>query len=361
MNKNSPETGLNSVHTNNFPALLSKLGISLVVSTYQAGKLIIIRNQDGVINTHFRNFQKPMGLAVTREKIVVGTASQIWELRNVPAVTAQLEPAGKHDACYLPRKSHVTGDINIHEMGFVGGELWFVNTRFSCLCTLDAEHSFVPRWRPPFVTAYDLSDRCHLNGLAIKNNQPQYVTALGATNSAQDWRENKAKGGILMDITNNEFIRQNLSMPHSPRWYNHKLWLLESGYGSFAQVNANSGKVETITQLSGFTRGLDFWGEFAFIGLSQVRETAVFSGIPITEKAQERICGVWVVNIKTGETVAFLQFTSGVEEIFAVQVIPGFTYPEILDWDDKLLENSFVLPNAALAEVELTAREVEDT
>ena len=129
---------LRSVYTTNFPALLDQLGISLLVTTYQAGKLVVLRADQDRINTHFRDFSKPMGLAVAGDRLAVGTRLEIWEFHNVPAVIPKLEPTGRHDACYLPRSSHVTGDVQIHEMAWVGDELWFVNTRFSCLCTRSA-------------------------------------------------------------------------------------------------------------------------------------------------------------------------------------------------------------------------------
>ncbi|WP_026097554.1 TIGR03032 family protein [Baaleninema simplex] len=358
---NSPETEpMRSVHTANFHELLRQLEISLVVSTYQAGKLIVVRADGDSINTHFKMFNKPMGLAADREKIAIGAAFQIWELRNVPAVTQKLDFPDKHDACYLPRNIRVTGDIDIHEMAYLDDELWFVNTRFSCLCTLDRSHSFVPRWKPPFITAYDLRDRCHLNGLGIRENRPKYVTALGETDTPNGWRERKADGGILMDIESNEFIARRLSMPHSPRWYRGKLWVLESGNGSLATVDLDTGKITTVAELPGFTRGIDFYENLAFIGLSQVRETAVFSGIPITERLKERICGVWVVNIDTGQTVAFLRFEDAVQEIFAIQVLPGILFPEVIDWDTELMAGSYVLPDEALAEVvSLSTEEID--
>jgi uncharacterized protein (TIGR03032 family) len=351
----SPQTDpsqlpLRSVHTNTFPPILNQLGISLVVSTYQAGKLIVLRADGEVINTHFKVFNKPMGLAADQHKLALGTAYQVWELRNQPAVTQRLQPPDQHDACYLPRQIYITGDIDIHEMAWVGEELWFINTRFSCLCTLDKEYSFVPQWRPPFISAYDLQDRCHLNGLAVRDGKPRYVTALGATDTPNGWRQNKANGGILMDITTNEILVQGLSMPHSPRWYQGKLWVLESGKGSLAWVDLANGKVQEVAKLPGFTRGIDFWGDLAFIGLSQVRESAVFSGIPLTQTLSERICGVWVVNIKTGETLAFLRFEEAVQEIFGVAVLPGIRFPEVIDWDEGLLGGSYVLPDFALAE-----------
>lgn len=346
--KNDP---MRSIHTSNFPQILTHLGISLVVSTYQAGKVIVLRADREHINTHFRVFQKPMGLAADRSRLAIGAACQVWELHNVPAVAQKLEPFGKHDACYLPRSSHITGDIDIHEMAWGKPDLWFVNTRFSCLCTLNLDHSFVPRWRPNFVSALSPEDRCHLNGLGMVNHQPKYVTALGISDRIGGWRENKAYGGVLMDVETNQVIVQGLSMPHSPRWYNNRLWVLESGKGSLAIVDLASGKIETVALLPGFTRGIDFCGPLAFIGLSQVRETAVFSGIPLTEQLQERICGVWVVNIETGQTVAFLKFEEAVQEIFAVQVLPGIRFPEIIDWDEKLIATSYVLPDQALADV----------
>ncbi len=349
INPNQENAPLRSIHTSNFPDLLQQLGISLVVSTYQAGKVIVVRSDGNTLNTHFRVFPKPMGLAVNYGKIAIGCAYQIWELRNMPAAAARIEPAGKHDSCFIPRRIHVTGDIDIHEMSWGEDErLWFVNTRFSCLCTLDNDHSFVPRWQPKFISALVPEDRCHLNGLGMVEGKPQYVTALGMTDTLNGWRENKATGGILIDVDGGDYIATGLSMPHSPRWYREGLWVLESGNGSVAKVDLNTGKLETISLLPGFTRGIDFCGNIAFIGLSQVRETAVFSGIPLTQRLKERTCGVWVVNMDTGKTIAFLRFEDAVQEIFSVQVIPRSKFPEIIDHDTALLGSVYSLPDEAL-------------
>jgi uncharacterized protein (TIGR03032 family) len=340
------------MHTTNLPDLLAQLQISLLVSTYQAGKVIIVRSDGGVLNTHFCTFAKPMGIAADRTRVTIGGTNTVWEYRNVPAVARTLDPPDKHDACYVPRRLHVTGDIDIHELAYARDyELWVVNTRFSCLCTLDADHSFHPRWRPPFVSALAPEDRCHLNGLAMVDGRPTYVTALGPTDTPGGWRGNKRSGGIVLDVATNAMVVQGLSMPHSPRWYQGQLWVLESGQGTLARVDLKRGCWETVAQVPGFTRGLAFWGPLAFIGLSQVRESAVFSGIPLVERLQERTCGVWVVHIETGQTVGFVRFEAGVQEIFAVQVLPGIRCPEVLEWHDARLAHTYVLPEAALAEV----------
>ena len=358
-----PTEALRSVHTSNLPEIFKQLQISLAVSTYQAGKVILVRADGATLNTHFRAFGKPMGIAADRSRLTIGGTNTVWYYRNVPAVAPKLEPQGKHDACYLPRRIHVTGDIDIHEMAYDRDDaLWVVNTRFGCLCTLDAEHSFTPRWRPPFVSAYAPEDRCHLNGLALVEGRPKYVTALGETDTAGGWRANKRNGGILMDIETDAILLRGLSMPHSPRWYQGKLWLLESGQGSLAVADLKHGTWRTVAQLPGYTRGIDFLGPLAFIGLSQVRESATFSGIPLVERLRERTCGVWVVHIESGETLGFLRFEAGVQEIFAVQVLPGMRFPEILEWDDERLAHSYVLPDEALAQVKLPSpEELEQT
>jgi uncharacterized protein (TIGR03032 family) len=349
---------LRSVHTSNLPTLLDHAGVSLVVSTYQAGKAIVIRNDGGSLNTHFRTFSKPMGIVADGSRLTIGGTNTVWDYHNMPAVARKLEPPGKHDACFLPRRIHVTGDIDIHELARDGdGELWVVNTRFCCLCTLDPAHSFRPRWRPPFVSALAPEDRCHLNGIAMVDGRPKYVTALGTTDSPGGWRANKARGGILMDVDTNEIVLRGLSMPHSPRWYRGQLWILESGEGSLVRVDLERRSWQTVAQLPGFTRGLDFAGPLAFIGLSQVRESAVFSGIPLVERLKERTCGVWVVNIETGQTLGFLRFEAGVQEIFAVQALQGIRFPEILERNDERLAHSYVLPDDALAEVSLPTGE----
>ena len=144
-------------------------------------------------------------------------------------------------------------------------------------------------------------------------------------------------------------------MPHSPRWYRGRLWLLESGTGSLVTIEPASGKVDTVARLPGFARGLDFIGPLAFVGLSQLRETNAFTDIPITDQNVERRSGVWVVNVETAKTVAFLQFSDAVQEIFAVQALPGILFPEFLDEDSSLLQSIYVLPDAALKEVRFFA------
>src|SRR5262249_5513480 len=182
-------------YSRTFPPLLTGLGVSLLVSPYQAGKVVAVGVGQGELALSYHNFERAMGLAVRTDCIAVGARAQVWFLRSAPDLAARVEPAGRHDACFLTRSSHFTGGIQAHELAWASsplapdgrgqgdGELWLVNTAFSCLCTLDGQHSFVPRWRPPFVTALSADDRCHLNGLATADGAPKDVTPLAETHT----------------------------------------------------------------------------------------------------------------------------------------------------------------------------------
>ena len=354
---------LGSVHTDTFCPLLEQLQSSLLVTTGQAGKLVLLRADPecGSVNTHFVDFAEPAGLAARPGQIAIGTAHGIFELHNVPAVARKLEPAGRFDACYLPRGGHVTGQIAIAEMAYAEEELWFVNTRFSCLCVSDGEHSFVPRWRPPFVSRLTPEDRCHLSGLGLAGGRLRYVTALGETDTVAGWRKEKQHGGIVLDVESGEVIARGLACPHSPRWHAGRLWVLDSGRGSLGHVDLESGRYEPIVELPGFTRGLDFAGNLAFVGLSRLRASAVAAGIPVAKrhKPEESRCGVWVVDIGRGQIVAFLEFAGNIREVFAVALLPGMRYPQLTGDDAALIGNSFVLPEDALRQVPETLRSGE--
>lgn len=339
-----------SQHTESFAEFLHQAGVSLAISSCDAGQLVLIRPTAGGINTHFVAMGKPMGIAVDRtQRLTVGDGHRIEFYRNLPAVAGKLGEAGV-DAVYLHRGTHVSGDIDIHEIGYDSeSQLWLVNTRMSCLCTLAADFSFVPRWKPAFISHYDLLDRCHLNGLAFRDGKPRYVSMLGCADEPGSWRRNKSEGGLIIDIDDDSIIANELCMPHSPRWHDDKLWFLASGEGSLNRINADGHK-ERVAELPGFTRGLDFVGRYALVGLSRVRETAVFAGLPLTRRESERHCGIYLVDTQSCRITGFLHFTGDIGEIFSVQCLPH-RMPVVLEKDSPLLASSYELPDAALRTV----------
>lgn len=316
-------------YTHPLPTLLGRLGVSLLVSTYQAGKVVAVGVAAGELTLTYHNFERAMGLAVKPDAIAVAARAQVWFLKSAPDIAPRVEPAGRHDACFLTRSSHFTGEVQAHDLAWAGDELWLVNTAFSCLCTLDGRHSFVPRWRPPFITSLAAEDRCHLNGLALADGAPKYVTVLAETDTPQGWRPDKAASGCLLDVASGQTVARGFAMPHSPRVHGGRVWMLHSGAGRLVQIDPDSGRAETVTELPGYARGLALYDRFAFVGLSKIRETSTFGGMPIAARRPELKCGVGVVDLGTGRLTAHLEFVTGVEEIFDVQVVPGARCPAL--------------------------------
>ncbi len=314
-------------HSENLPGLLRELRLSVLISTYQTGHLVVVAANQGRLMLTFHGFDRAMGVAVKPGCISVCTRNEVWFVRSVPDIAAKLEPPGQHDACFLARTSHLTGDIQAHECAWVRNEFWVVNTLFSCLAALDPYYSFAPRWKPPFVSALLPQDRCHLNGLALVDGQPRYVTALGETDSPAGWRAVKTMGGCLLEVPSGRRVAGGLSLPHSPRVDQGRIYLLNSGLGRLDLVNPMSGQLTAVAAVPGVARGLALQAGYAFVGLSKARPS--LEGVPIVEHREQLKCGLAVVDLRTGNTVAMLEFQTGVEEIFDIQVLPGITFPFI--------------------------------
>ncbi len=314
-------------HSENLSSLLSELRLSVLISTYQTGHLVVVAGHQNRLSMTFHGFDRAMGVAVKPGCISVCTRNEVWFLRSVPDVAADLEPRGQFDTCFLTRTAHHTGDIQAHESAWVQNEFWVVNTLFSCLASLHPLYSFAPRWKPPFVSELVPEDRCHLNGLALVDGLPRYVTALGETDSPAGWRAGKAAGGCLLEVPSGQRVAGGLSLPHSPRVEQGRLYFLNSGLGRLDQVDAPSGRLTPVASVPGVPRGLALHGEYAFIGLSKARPS--LEGVPIVEQRNQLKCGLAVVDLRTGGQVALLEFRTGVEEIFDVQVLPGIAFPFI--------------------------------
>lgn len=321
----------NFSHSGNFPSLLVELNSSLLVTTYQAGQVCSFGTHEGQLHVALEPFSVAMGLALHPRKVAVGSRGLIWFLESGGRDLAQsLAPAGRYDAALLSRSAHVTGSIQTHEMAFLGDELWIVNTLFSCLATIQPGYNFVPRWKPKFISNCHVpGDRCHLNGLAIADGQPKYVTAMAESDTPGGWRTAKDQTGLLMEVTSQQVVCRGLAMPHSPRVYRGQVWVLDSGRGQLVRVDPQSGRWEVVTTFPGYARGLAFSGSLAFVGLSRIRETSVFGGLPIASRREQLKCGVGVVDLRSGQQVAAFQFVDGVEEIFDVQVLPGIRCPAL--------------------------------
>ncbi len=310
-------------HSEDLAHVLAEARLTVLISTYQAGKIVVLGTQQQSLALSFHNFDRPMGIAAAAqgETLAVAARDRIWFLRNHPDVARQMPPAGGYEACWLTCSAQVTGEIQAHEMEWSGSELWVVNTLFSCLCTPDSRYSFVPRWQPPFISRLAPEDRCHLNGLAMAGGRPAYVTAMAETDSAGGWRENKIRTGCVMEVNTGQTVARGFAMPHSPRVHAGRLWLLDSGRGSLVRIDPRNGQADVVARFPGYARGLAIAGNLALVGLSKIRETSTFGGVPIAEDRERLKCGVALVDLDRGKLVGQFEFLSGVDEIFDVSVL----------------------------------------
>ena len=333
------------------PALaevMASLDCTLALSTYQAGKFIMLSPKlDGTGFWQFpRTFPKPMGVAVGANRIAVATASSVVVLENSPNLAAHYRPKpGTYDSLFLPRAHFVTGHIDIHDLAFApdGPGLIAVNTLFSCLCRIDGTHSFVPTWQPPFISSLEPADNCHLNGMALDaEGRPSLVTALGRSDVAEGWRANLDRGGVLIDVVTGECVASELPMPHSPRIYDEQYFLLLSATGELVKLDPNSGGQETVAKLPGFARGLARCGDYLFAGISRLRVGHKFGHLPVAK--MKPFCGVVAVHLPTGAIVGSLEFMNSCEEIYDVQTVCGLGRPAIVRQDDPFAVECLTIP-----------------
>ncbi len=316
---------------------MGRLDISLALTSYQSGKFYLLgRAPQGQLMIHARTFQKAMGLHVTGNTLLLATHFQMQRFEN--ALPKGNTVNGTYDACYIPRTTYNTGALDAHDVGQLSdGQIIFVNTMFNCLATTSPKDSFIPVWKPPFISGIVGEDRCHLNGLAMENGRPRYVTLCGPSDTAQGWRAFRAGGGMVMDVQTNEIVCDGMAMPHSPRLHNGQLWVLNSGTGELGTVDVKAKKFQPRAFLPGFLRGLSFHGKYAYVGLSKPRDQH-FEGLPLDGKLRDAkldpVCGLQVIDLETGKCVEWLHI-DGIGEVYDVAVLQGVKCPMAVGFADN--------------------------
>ncbi|WP_394706180.1 TIGR03032 family protein [uncultured Martelella sp.] len=317
-----------------FSQWLALHGCSLAFTSYQTGQLFLVGVlPNGALSIHQRNFVRAMGLIGDAQRLLLAGLAQIWRFENVLGPDERANE--NFDKLYVPRRGQTVSDLDVHELGIdTAGRLLFVNTKYSCLATDSVAHSFKPVWRPSFISKLAPEDRCHLNGLAMENGVPRFVTAVSTTDIVDGWRNERRDGGVVVDVETDEIVAEGLSMPHSPRLHNGALWFLDSGNGYLTRLDLESRMRERVTFCPGFLRGLSFHDGHAIVGLSLARREGVFSGLNLQDELDKRRadawCGLQVINTANGDIVEWLRLEGGIKELFDVRVLPGVRCPMAL-------------------------------
>ncbi len=409
------ELDFNCEYSDNIPAILKELNVSLAFTSYQASRLMLVRSDGESLDVNFKSFQRPMGLVATETGLTLGIFTQIINFQredgllekikqplqdikdDITAPTikpkkqneeqnklieearkkqeealAKLTPEQREqreqkiqefkeqqeklnapvddrvDACFITRSAHYSGMINIHDIDWGNEGLWAVNSSFSCLCTIEPNSSFVPKWKPYFISELVPEDRCHLNGMALKDGKPAYVTTFSKYNEKGMWRKGNKFDGTLMDVEENKILVDGLAMPHSPRWHNDKVYFCNSGHGLVCTYEIDTKEIKTVAEIPGFTRGIDFYGSIMFVGLSKVRDSDVTKPAPLAQKYDETFSGIWLINLEDGSEIGHIKFTGNVDQIYDIAVIPDCNFPEILEPTHPRMRNHFCHPKLKL-------------
>ncbi len=317
----------------NLPELLHQLHISIALTTYQAGKVIIISAPTAqTLNQRLRNFRKPMGLHYENGQIILATKYEVVVFNNAPELAATYPRLqNRYDALFLPRLSYHSNYLDIHDVALgENGKILAVNTSFSCIAELDTFYNFKPIWKPDFVSEICPEDRCHLNGMVVKEGKAIFATAFNQGDSPKSWKADITQTGVLIDIVQNKIVLANLPMPHSPKLYQNELYMLLSATGDLIKVNPQNGTYELVFQTFSFVRGLSFYGDYAFIGTSRFRKTSsTFAKLQLA--LQNDQCGFVVVHLPTRTKVAELRYKNSVNELYEVAILPNCRQPLILN------------------------------
>jgi uncharacterized protein (TIGR03032 family) len=329
----SSEPWLEITSSRHFGAWLAEQHISLAFTTYQAGKLFLLgRHPDNRLAVFERTFDRCMGLWADGQTLWMSGRYQLWRFANT---LRQGETYQGHDRLYVPRVGFTTGDLDVHDLAVDhSGRILFVATLFGCLATLSERYSFTPLWRPPFLSKLAAEDRCHLNGLALEDGVPRYVTVVSTSDVADGWRDRRSDGGCVLEVPSGKIVARGLSMPHSPRLYRGLLWLLNSGTGTLGNIDSSTGVFVPLAFCPGYLRGLAFTGDYAVVGLSRPRHDKTFTGLALDQELQRRSaeprCGLHVIDLRTGDSPHWLRIEGLVSELYDVAVVPGVVKPMAL-------------------------------
>ena len=307
--------------------------LSLAITSYQSGRIYLVgSDKQGRVSFFERIFERAMGVVGNAQRIYLGGLYQLWRFENVLRPNEVIH--GQFDKCYVPRNAQTIGDLDIHELGIrKDGRVVFVNTKYSCLAELSTTHSFKAIWKPNFISKLAPEDRCHLNGLAMVDGEPKYVTAVCKSDSVDGWRERRRDGGVVIDVQTDEIVCEGLSMPHSPRWHNGRLWLLNAGTGQLGWVDFEKKAFVPHAFVPGFARGLSIIGNVAAVGLSKPRNQR-FEGLQLDEELKKRDaepwCGVQIISLVNGDVLNWIRFDGDMGEIFDISFLPNVKHPMMI-------------------------------
>ncbi len=322
--------------TGDFWKVLDSLEITLLVGREYEHLLLGMSHYDKP-HLSYMPLPHPSGIAVDREKGIVHVAStrnpnQIYDLMPMSGCTERLDvesdlPADKP---LVPVRSRfMPGCLYMHDLAFIDGHLHANAVGHNAVVRLNDDSSYTRVWWPKCIENPDGptfgQNHIQLNSIAAGENlETSYFSASSEEMSNlrpgdKDYPVDKR--GVIFSGATREPIARGLTRPHSARIETTtgtpRLWVDNSGYGEFGFIDG--GKFQTVTRLPGWTRGLAFCGEVAFVGTSRVipKFAQYAPGLDVNAS----ICAVHAVDIRSGEVLGSIVWPYG-NQIFAIDWLP---------------------------------------
>ena len=332
-------------HSPGFIQWLKDNNVSFLISSYKTANIYFLgsitdpRDGQDKISLWMSNFNRPMGIHATKDTVWISSSGNIWKYKNIGA-KPDTTNVGEFDACFIPQSAYFSNDCDSHDLCVDStGNVYYVSATFCCICQPSETHSFKVFWKPSWISKITSEDRCHLNGMCCRDGKPRYVTAVSLSDSKGAWRNHRVGKGVVYDIVEDKLACTGLSMPHSPRFFNNKLWVLDAGTGWLGYVDFEKKELKKTLWLPGYLRGMSFVGDkYMVVGSSESRHEGTFQGLPLGEELKKRgleaICGFFVIDMKTWVIVHTFQFHGKSNEIYDVVAVEGVKRGQLIELND---------------------------
>lgn len=343
----NPQIDLQFDYSRYLPNWLNENKCNIAISSYNSHFIFTIGLDDkDQPFLYCKSAPRAMGICYKNNELIASSLGNITTYTNRGELKDNVY--GIFDKNFVPNTTIHRQDVDIHDICKTDdGEIYYISAMFSCICKPSKDNkTFEVYWKPPWISKLAAEDRCHLNGLCCIDGKPRFVSSICQGDIVKTWQEkSRVKQGIIYDLENEEIYCEGLSHPHSPRWYNNKLWLLNSGTGYFGHVEDKK-FVEKVF-IPGFIRGLAFHNNFAVVTTSLDRHNKDFEeyelGDNLEKKGTKGKCGIWIINMESFDIIHNFEFKGDVRELYDTVIIPECRRVRVMDVNDPKLVDNFIL------------------
>lgn len=327
---------LESQVTGDFWGVLKRLDITLLVGR-EYEHLLLGMSCDENPHPTYMPMPHPSGIAVDRQKGIVHAAStrnpnQIFDLMPISGCTDRLDvkaEAPTEKPLVPVRSRFMPGCLYMHDLAMIGGHLHANSVGQNAVICINEDSSYERVWWPKCIETESGprfgQNHIQLNSIAAGNNLKESFFSASST-ELSDLRPGDPKypvdgRGVIFSGATREPIVSGLTRPHSARLEQttgrSRVWVDNSGYGELCLIDAE--KYQVVTRLPGWTRGLAFCGEVAFVGTSRVipKFAQYAPGLDVNAS----ICAVHAVDVRSGEVLGSIVWPYG-NQIFAIDWLP---------------------------------------